>query len=179
MTRVLVVFYSRTGVTRLVARQLARRLGADLLDIHDVRPRDGMLGYMRSALEAMHATLPEIARTAIDPADYDLVVLGTPVWASHVSSPVRRFLHGPANSLRRRRVAFFCTMGEHGADGAFHDMRDLIGKDAEATCALLDRDILQEKHLPVLDAFAAKLTKARRPTLPRRESGVRASHAHL
>src|SRR5512146_242084 len=104
MIRALVAFYSRTGVTRLIAHQLARRLGADLLHIRDVRPRDGMLGYMRSALEAMHVTLPEIAHSVIDPSDYELVVLGTPVWASHVSSPVRRFLHDHAGLLRPCRV---------------------------------------------------------------------------
>src|SRR5512146_1946330 len=178
MIRALVAFYSRTGVTRLIAHQLARRLGADLLHIRDVRPRDGMLGYMRSALEAMHVTLPEIAHSVIDPSDYELVVLGTPVWASHVCSPVRRFLHDHAGLLRRR-VAFFCTMGESGAEGAFRDMHDLIGRDAEANCALLDRDILQEKHLAALDAFVAKLTQARIYTAPRRENAVRASHAHL
>lgn len=178
MIRALVAFYSRSGVTRHVAHQLARRLGADLLELRDVRPRDGMLGYMRSALEAMHGTLPDIAHKLIDPADYDLVLLGTPVWASHVSSPMRRFLYDNAGGLRRR-VAFFCTMGDRGADGAFGDMRDLLGKDAEATCALLDRDILQDGHLPALDAFVAKLAKVRRTTGTRREGVVRASHAHM
>ena len=178
MTRALVAFYSRSGVTRHVAHQLARRLGADLLELRDVRPRDGMLGYMRSALEAMHGTLPDIAHKLIDPADYALVLLGTPVWASHVSSPMRRFLHDNAGALRRR-VAFFCTMGGQGADGAFGDMRDMLGKDAEATCALLDREILQEEHLPVLDAFVAKLTKLRRATGTRQQKAVRATHAHM
>lgn len=178
MIRALVAFYSRTGVTRHVAHQLARRLGADLLEIRDARPRDGMLGYMRSALEAMQASMPDIAHKFIDPADYGLVLLGTPVWASHVSSPMRRFLHDHAGGLRRR-VAFFCTMGERGADGAFGDMRDLVGKDAEATCALLDREILQEEHLPALDAFVAKLTRVRRTTATRRERAARATHAHM
>lgn len=39
--------------------------------------------------------------------DYDLVLFGTPVWAGHVSSPVRACLDAQRNSLRR--VAFFCT----------------------------------------------------------------------
>ena len=60
MRPILIVYYSRTGVTRRVAEQIARRVGADAVAIRDVRSRDGVLGYVRSAMEAMHGTLPEI-----------------------------------------------------------------------------------------------------------------------
>lgn len=177
MTRTLVAFYSRTGVTRHVAHQLARRLGADLLQIRDVRSRDGTLGYMRSALEAMQGISPNIVRPAFDPANYGLVVLGTPVWASRVSSPMRRFLHDYADSLQR--VAFFCTMAERGADGAFRDMRELVGRKADATCALYDHEILQERNLPSLDAFVAKLVTPRADMHVHRTPAAKDIHAHL
>jgi menaquinone-dependent protoporphyrinogen IX oxidase len=158
MARNLVAYHSRTGITRQVALALVPRLAADLLEIRDVRPRDGMLGYLRSALEAMQASLPEIAPVTQELAGYDLIVLGTPVWVGHVSSPMRRFLRD--HGQRLRRVAFFCTMGERGAESTFQQMRDLLGRDAEATLALTDRTVCQERHLRSLDEFAARLLRS-------------------
>lgn len=53
MNDCLIVYYSRTGVTARVAHALARTCGADLEQIADLRPRHGMAGYLRSALEAL------------------------------------------------------------------------------------------------------------------------------
>lgn len=160
MARALVIFYSRTGATRQVARLLAKKLDADLLPIEDVRPREGMLGYLRSVLEAEHATLPDIVPVAFAPQEYDLVVFGTPVWASHVSSPMRRFLHDHATS-QIPRIAFFCTFGGRGAEGAFRDMRDLAGRDPDATLALSDRDVFAGDPRLTIDDFAARLGRRR------------------
>ena len=44
MSKALIVYHSRTGYTRRVAQALARRLDADLEDIHIVQPLDGPLG---------------------------------------------------------------------------------------------------------------------------------------
>ncbi|HEX6612852.1 MAG TPA: flavodoxin [Rhodanobacteraceae bacterium] len=156
MARALIVFYSRTGVTRRVAQSLAKKLDADLLPIEDVRPREGMLGYLRSVLEAENATLPDIVPVAFAPEEYDLVVFGTPVWAGHVSSPMRRFLHDHAAS-QAPRIAFFCTFGGSGTEGAFRDMRELAGREPEATCALRDRDVFAGNPQFTIDAFATRL----------------------
>lgn len=157
MAATLIVFYSRTGTTRHVAQQLATKLAAQTLAIEDVRSRAGMLGYVRSALEAMHGTLPEIVPSTVDLSRYDLVVLGTPVWAGHASSPMRRFLDDHARELPR--VAFFCTMGGSGADGALREMRVLAGKQPDAVCVLVDRDIVDDSYHRTLDEFAERLQK--------------------
>jgi len=87
--RTLVVYYSRSGHTRGVARQVAAALEADLEEIAEPTGRDGVLGYVRSALEAIFGASAEIERPRSDPGDYDLVVVGTPVWDAAVSTPVR------------------------------------------------------------------------------------------
>jgi len=63
---------------------------------------------------------------AKDPSIYDLIIVGTPVWAWSVSSPVRAYLL--ANKPRLPSVAFFCTLGGAGADRAFGQMQELAGK---------------------------------------------------
>ena len=57
---------------------------------------------------------------------YDLVVIGTPVWAWSLSSPVRAYLL--ANKSRLPAVAFFCTLGGAGSDRAFDQMQQVTGK---------------------------------------------------
>jgi menaquinone-dependent protoporphyrinogen IX oxidase len=175
--RILVAFYSRTGVTRQVAQQLASRLGADVLAILDVRSREGMLGYVRSALEAMHGTLPQIAKLTLDARDYDLVVLGSPVWGGHLSSPMRTFLHDCGRELRR--IAVFCTMGESGAENAFKDVHELTGVVPEATCALTDGEIFRNGHLDAVDAFAARLRGAPIGARARQARAPGERHVHL
>ncbi|PZQ10832.1 MAG: hypothetical protein DI564_15180 [Rhodanobacter denitrificans] len=116
MAKILIVFYSRTGTTGRVAEQLAAALDAPLTAIEEPRRRRGLTGYLRSAREAARCALPPILPPTRDPADYDLLVLATPVWVGHVASPMRSFLQGYRSTLRR--VAFFCTCGGRGAERA-------------------------------------------------------------
>ena len=158
MAAILVAYYSRTGRTRLVADELARTLGADRLEIADLHSRKGLTGYLRSAREAMRGELPPIAPQHIGLTPYALVVLGTPVWAGHLSSPMRSFLHAHERELPR--VAFFCTCGGSGAQRVFDEMRTLAGRQPEATCALTERDIAARRHREALEAFATRLRPA-------------------
>jgi flavodoxin len=155
MRQILIVYYSRTGVTRNVAERISRRTGAEAIAIRDVRSRDGVLGYVRSAMEAMHGTLPGIQLPPLHLADYDLVILMAPVWAGHVASPMRRFVHDHARELRH--VAFCCTMGGSGAEGALADVRKLLGFELEATCALTDHEVFHDDCEQALSRFVAQI----------------------
>ena len=75
-----------------------------------------------------------IAATGKDASAYDLIVIGTPVWAWSVSSPVRAYL--TANKARLPEVAFFCTLGGAGDDRAFAQMRELAGRSAVACLSI-------------------------------------------
>ena len=118
--RVLVVYYSLTGHTKRVAEALAKALGADLEELHDRTDRAGILGYLRCGVEVALGAMAAIDRPRHDPARYDLVVVGGPVWSASVSTPVRTFLW-----LERERLpslAFFATLGGMGAQRAFGQM---------------------------------------------------------
>src|SRR3974390_2834355 len=113
-SRILVIYYSRTGTTREVARSLTAALQCDSEEIVEDGSRRGMLGYLRSLLGALRQSPARIAAAGKDPSSYDLIVIGTPVWAWSVSSPVRAYLIG--NRARLPAVAFFCTLGGAGGD---------------------------------------------------------------
>jgi len=139
VTETLIAYHSRSGYTRRVAESLARRLRADVDEIQVVGERQGMLGYARCALEALGEVTPAIRLPRRTPAEYDLVVIGTPVWFWALSSPVRTFILEERRNFRR--VAFFCTMGRSGAERAFETMAALCGKSPVATLALTDATV--------------------------------------
>jgi flavodoxin len=82
-----VVFYSRDGATRKAAQAIAEALQCDIEEIIDTRKRHGFIGYMRSGFEAKFKKLTVLEETKKDPTTYDLIIVGTPIWASSVSSP--------------------------------------------------------------------------------------------
>lgn len=134
MKRILVVCYSRTGHTRRVAEAIAQQCDADLDWIKDRVPRQGPVGYLRSASQAVLHRKPWIRPARHNPANYPLVIIGTPVWAGNIASPVRSYLSRYGD--RCRRVAFFCTFGGAGADKVLADLQGLSQKRAVATLAL-------------------------------------------
>jgi flavodoxin len=170
MRRTLIVFHSRSGNTRRIAQALARRLDADLDEIRIVQPLEGALGYTMCAIEAIACLAPALRPAGKDPAAYDLVVIGTPVWFWSLSSPVRSWLE--RHPLGKQRVAFFCTMGSSGASRAFATMQQLAGRKPVASLALTDREIdagADDK----IDALVSSLAAGREQSRP-----VRARVAH-
>jgi flavodoxin len=139
MPKTLIVYHSRTGYTRRIARQLADRLGADLDEIRIVQPMHGALGYAACAIEAMAGLAPALRPMRHMPTDYDLIIVGTPVWFWSLSSPVRSWLE--TFGSRGKRFAFFCTMGGSGASRVFAAMKELTGREPLATLALTDNEV--------------------------------------
>jgi len=86
---------------------------------------------------------------------YDLVVIGTPVWAWSVSPPVRSYL--AANKGRLPDVAFFCTMGSRGGERAFEEMQAIAGKAPRAGCAVTAREAASEAYRTHIAQFMEQL----------------------
>lgn len=153
--RILVVYYSRTGTTRKLAAAVAAALGCDSEAIVEPSSRSGMLGYLRSALEARRQVPSRIAAAAKDPSRYDLVVIGTPVWAWSLSSPVRAYLL--ANKAKLPAVAFFCTLGGAGSDKAFAQMQEVAGKPPVDCLAVTAAEVASGNYGPRVAMFAEAL----------------------
>lgn len=153
-SRVLVVYFSRSGSTARVASQLAKALGADLDAIEEPRSRAGAGGYVRSAFEALAKGLPTI-QTRRDPRDYDLVVLGTPVWGGTMASPVRSYLHEHSGSLTK--TAFFAVMGGRGGDDTVREMQMACGGGARPSCVFREQEVEHDRHLERCEDFIQRI----------------------
>jgi flavodoxin len=152
--KTLVVYYSRTGTTKKVAEEIARKLKADEEEILDTVNRNGIWGWLKSGREGMKRLHTKLKRPKLNPADYDLVIIGTPIWVS-VSSPVRTYL--AAYKGKFKKVAFFCTMGSSGDEKAFKDMGEIVAKDPLATLTVLSKEVKNNDFQDKLEKFAANL----------------------
>ena len=153
--KTLVVYYSRTGVTRKVAEELAEQLGADLEEIHERKSRRGVLGFLGGAWDALRKKSSSIEPARCDPADYDLVLIGTPVWAGTMATPARSYLTERGRAIRR--AALFCTHGGGGAGKAFRHMEELCGRSPTATMSLRGKAVQQDQHGDEVKAFVDSL----------------------
>ncbi|MBP0593414.1 flavodoxin family protein [Paraburkholderia sp. LEh10] len=138
----LVVYYSRGGRTRRIAEMLASELGADIEPICERSlgvARGRGRGYVRSLVDAWLRRRIDLLPARHDVSSYDVVVVGSAVWASHASAPAVTWLkdHG----ARIRRLALLCCLRRRGGRQALTQMARAAGKPAIASCAVTARDL--------------------------------------
>ncbi|MDY6913044.1 MAG: flavodoxin [Planctomycetota bacterium] len=155
--KTLVVYYSRTGVTRKVAEALAEALGADIEQLIDTKKRGGALGFAVAVKDAAMKKLIPIAAPQKDPADYELVVVGTPVWADTICSAVRMYLTDYGKEIKRG--AFFCTTHTSGIEKTLAAMQELAGCETAATASFRQKHVKRDEHTADLDAFVNALPR--------------------
>ena len=166
--KALVLYYSRTGNTRVVAQQIADELHAELEEIVDRTKRSGILGYLRSGRDVMRHRRAKLNPVASKLSDFDLIVLGTPVWRLSLSTPIRTFLEEHADELPR--VAFFCTMGNFGSRRVFRQMERMCTKGPLATLAVTESDLKNDDLPSVVESFVRRLQRSEpRPAAPSHE----------
>lgn len=120
--KVLVIYYSQTGNTKLVAEEIAAKLGADIEEIVAVNPYDGdfMQTIERCMKEREEGVIPEIKPLKSKIAKYDVIFLGYPVWFGTVAPPVAMFLKDV--DLSDKTIVPFCTFGSGGLESSVKDI---------------------------------------------------------
>ena len=153
--RVLVAYYSRTGTTRTVARAMAERLGCDLEEIEDNVPRKGILGYLRAGRDAMSGKETSISPAKHDPGDYDLVIVGTPVWGWSLCPAARTYLARYGDKIRK--AAFFTVSEGTEPKKIVSQMEVVWGNKATAVVGFLRKEVVSGGFVGKLDQFLSRL----------------------
>jgi flavodoxin len=148
----IIVYYSRTGTTKIVGDYLAEKLNCPTIELIDLTKRIGPLAYIFGGKDAMQRKLTQIEKVKENVFEYDLVIIGTPVWGSNITPAVRTFLTlNPA-----KKVAFFCTAGGNNVGLTFHEMEKLTAT-PKATLALTTFEVRNNKFKEKVEEFAKKL----------------------
>lgn len=109
MAKVLCVYFSRTGRTAQLVREIAQEIDCEVVRLDDGVMRKGLSGWLLSGLQAVSRKVPPVKEpeTKLKLRKYDLVILATPVWAGRCSAPMRSFLQQFGDELHR--VAYVIT----------------------------------------------------------------------
>ena len=150
MTTVRVVCFSRSGATAQLARQLAERLEADFETVKSATNYGGVVGYWRGIWHSLRRHNPEISYRH-NPADYDFVIIATPIWVGGLSAPIRAYLS--RSGLRRCALLYVSGSGLRFAAVA-EEVERLTGHAPVATAHFSAREVGSSTAALKLDALA-------------------------
>lgn len=153
--KTLVVFYSRSGKTKKVAETISYILKCDIEEIFDTKNRKGILGFLSAGNDAIRNKSTTITKIKKDPSLYDLVIIGTPIWAANISTPIRTYIS--LNKDNFKKVAFFCSRLGSNTKKVFKDMENLCQKTSLALLELTSREVVKDQYIQKVEKFIKNL----------------------
>lgn len=154
MKKILVVYYSRTGHTKRIAEELAKKLNADIEEIIDLTSRKGIIGWLLGGRDGMKESTTNIKKLSKDCKNYSLVLVGSPIWVG-LTPAIRTFLLNNKNKIKN--YATFCTMGGDNPKKLFSHVEDILNIKPKATLAIRDKEIKNNNYSEKLNEFIKKI----------------------
>lgn len=120
----IVIYWSRSGSTELLASKIANIANSDILEItlKEPYPTDYLETRSRANFERENDLPPELNMELPDLSQYETVFLGYQTWAMTLSQPMKSFLLNYGSKLSGKRIVPFETQGGFGSG----DSEDLI-----------------------------------------------------
>ena len=139
----LVVYYSRTSITKKLAEDIASKTNSDIEEIKSKVNYSGKIGYARGGKDAITEKIVELENLKYNPEDYDIVYLGAPVWASKAANPLISYLKQKEGKFKK--VRFFMTAGSSGFESAFKQLEKYSIK-PQKTLALTTKEVKKNDY---------------------------------
>ncbi len=155
MKKILVVYYSLHGNTKKVAKAIAKSFNADVEVIVDKKDRSMLINWFMSASNEELRTSTKIETSIKNPADYKLVIIGSPIWEGIVPA-IKEYLK--TNRSKFKKVAFFSTFGA-SAENAFYQMETIINKKPLATLEIQDRQVKNREYKIKVKKFCSEIKR--------------------
>lgn len=127
MSKILVTYFSASGVTKSVAKRLANIVNGDLYEIepkekYTDEDLDWRNKKSRSSIEMKNnESSPEIVLKNINIDDYDVILIGFPIWWGVAPRVVNTFIE--SINLNGKTIIPFCTSGGSGMSYCENDLR--------------------------------------------------------
>ena len=137
--KILIVYYSRTNVTRKIAEILQKELDCDIEEITDNGKYNGKLGFLKGGMNASMGRSSDINPISKNPSNYDLIIVGTPVWASNMAPPIFTYLTKYRNQIKE--MASFCTCMGSGYEKTLVKLAEVSRKKQVSRMYLTSQDI--------------------------------------
>lgn len=145
----LVVYYSLTGKTKLVAQAIAEALNATLAEITETKPRKlGPLIYLIGGFAATINRGSKINPLDVDLKQYERIFIGSPIWNSRPAPAVNSFIY-QTNFEGRSIIPFFTMYGDNSKKALANitakierSQGKVVGSFAITTYRLSDEEII-------------------------------------
>ena len=151
MSKILVAYFSASGVTAEVAKKLAKTAGADLYEIKPEIPyTKADLNWMnknsRSSVEMNDkSSRPAIADKNADISGYDTIFLGFPIWWYVAPTIINTFLE--SYDFSGKKIVLFATSGGSGFGKTVDGLKGSVSADTEIVEGKLLNGELSENEL--------------------------------
>ena len=124
MSNKIIVYFSYTGHTKMIAESIQKKLQCDILEIKHEKAysRDYELVVSEEQNNSSSNKTPEIENINIDLSKYDEIIIGTPVWWYTIAPVIRTFLK--QNDLSNKKIIPFAT-NAGWLGHTFQEIRDL------------------------------------------------------
>ena len=145
MSKTLVAYFSATGVTKSVAKDLSSVLKSDIYEIKPEVPyTNADLNWMdresRSTLEMNDkSSRPDIIKDDISIDKYDTIFLGFPIWWYVAPTVINSFLE--SYNFSNKKIILFATSGGSGFGGT----KEYLKRSVSASTEILEGKILNYK----------------------------------
>ena len=133
MSKVLIAYFSASGVTAKTAKNLAKAAKADMYEIIPAKPyTNDDLNWQnkksRSSIEMSDkAFRPALADTNADISKYDTILLGFPIWWYVAPTIVNTFLE--SYDFSRKTIILFATSGGSGFGNTVTELKPSVSND--------------------------------------------------
>lgn len=133
--KTLVAYFSASGITASVAKEVASAANADLYEIKPgVRYTSADLNWMdkksRSSVEMSNpASRPEIVKDLPDLSQYDTVIIGFPIWWYIAPTIINTFLE--SGDFSGKKIALFATSGGSGFGKTVQNLKPSVDASAQ------------------------------------------------
>jgi len=122
--KVLIAYYSLEGNTHYLAKGIAECVGADLLRLMPVKDiKNNKMKYLFGGRQASMKSKPKLQPLNKNAQEYDMIIIGTPVWAFTMTPAVRSFLNSAG--LKDKKIGLFsCHRG--GPGNVIKHMKEIL-----------------------------------------------------
>lgn len=154
-----IIYYSLQGNVRYVCEKVSKEIGADLIELVPVKayPDKGMVKFLWGGSAVTFKKKPDLEPYKFNAADYELVILATPVWASSFTPPLRTFFED--NDLTGKKIAVIATSAGGNSAKCFAALKEASKADSlVAELSLIDpKDHPSEENEKKICEFIEKI----------------------
>lgn len=140
--KALVLYYSYEGNTKFIAEAISEALNAPVIRIHPTKDltSTGFGKYVWGGGQVVMGIKPKLEPLECNFNDYDVIFLGSPIWAGTYTPPIKTLLEDKF-FIDKKVFYFYTHLG--GAQNAEHRAEKVISKSNQFVGALGFLEVLK------------------------------------